>query len=442
MVTSSPRTKVSNALSALITLVIAAPAILWFDGPVVHAVVAGAAAAGIAIVSATMRPGETIFLVSLARPVVLLCAVPALWMLLQVVPLGLFAHPIWASAQAALAHPVVGSISIDVGAGVQALGRYLTMVGIGLLTAATAVDRQRAERILFALVAATAFVSLAAMAGKMFGLGAFADAAGLAPAQATDCIVIGTIVASAGMIRTWDRYETRRARPGRSVLILAMTFAACAAAFALCFGSLLALAPSGVLVPAFFGTGALAAIALIRRLGLGRSGIAAICVPAVVAAALLGAGNLGFPTQDISLAFATPSSDALAAAAQRMLADAPLLGTGAGTFGAMAPIYHDIDDNASFMGAPTFAAAAAVELGRPFLWFLVLSTGGVIVFFLHAALRRGRDSFYAAAGAGTLIALLLLIFMNAGLQGTATAMIATATVALALAQSKSRSRPR
>jgi hypothetical protein len=220
----------------------------WLDGPIMQALVTGAA--GVAVVSCTMRPGEAIFFVSFARPAALLAAVPALWMLIQVVPMGLFAHPIWASAQAALGHPILGSISIDVGAGALALGRYLTIVAIGFWTAAAAIDRQRAEHILFALVAATGLIALIMTAAKLFGFGDFRSAAGPALMQATDSMVIGVIVAGAAMVRTLERYETRRANPGRSVTTLTATFAACAAAFTLCFGSLLALAPRSVLVPA------------------------------------------------------------------------------------------------------------------------------------------------------------------------------------------------
>ncbi len=77
-------------------------------------------------------------------------------------------------------------------------------------------------------------------------------------------------------------------------------------------------------------------------------------------------------------------------------------------------------------------------MGRPMPWLIVAVIVGAVVILLRAALRRGRDSFYPAAGAGCLIALLLLSFMNAGILGTATALIAAAVLSLALAQSKSR----
>ena len=76
-------------------------------------------------------------------------------------------------------------------------------------------------------------------------------------------------------------------------------------------------------------------------------------------------------------------------------------------------------------------------MGRPMPWPIVAVIVGAVVILLRAALRRGRD-FHPAAGAGCLIALLLLSFMNAGILGTATALIAAAVLSLALAQSKSR----
>ena len=91
------------------------------------------------------------------------------------------------------------------------------------------------------------------------------------------------------------------------------------------------------------------------------------------------------------------------------------------------------------LGAPTAAAAAAIELGTPLLWFIAAATIGAIVVLFRASLQRGRDSFYATAGAACLLTLLLLGFINAGLLGMGTAMITAAAVGLAFAQSRSRS---
>ena len=101
------------------------------------------------------------------------------------------------------------------------------------------------------------------------------------------------------------------------------------------------------------------------------------------------------------------------------------------------PIYRDIDDPETST-APTAAAALSIELGRPMFWMIVVVIVGAGVILLRASLQRGRDSFYPAAGAGCLITLLLLAFMNAGILGTATAVIAAAVLGLALVQRKSR----
>ena len=101
------------------------------------------------------------------------------------------------------------------------------------------------------------------------------------------------------------------------------------------------------------------------------------------------------------------------------------------------PIYRDINEPATSI-APTAAAALSIELGRPMFWLIVVGIAGAAASLLRAALQRGRDSFYPTAGAGCLIALLLLAFVNAGILGTATAVIAAAIFGLALAQTKSR----
>ena len=121
-----------------------------------------------------------------------------------------------------------------------------------------------------------------------------------------------------------------------------------------------------------------------------------------------------------------------------MLDDAPLVGTGAGTFAALAPIYREIDDPPPNSVAATAAAAFAIELGKPMFWLIAAATAGSIFILLRASLQRGRDSFYPAMAGSCLITLLLLSFNNAGLFGTATSLIAAAVIGLGIAQSKSR----
>jgi uncharacterized membrane protein len=139
----------------------------------------------------------------------------------------------------------------------------------------------------------------------------------------------------------------------------------------------------------------------------------------------------------LPLAFAAASSISMAAS-ERVLNDAPVTGTGAGTFAALAPVYDEIDDPPLGKAAATTAASIAIELGSPFLWLILAATAFVILLLLQASLRRGRDSFYASMGAGCLLALLLLLFMNAGCSGIEVGLISATLIGLAVAQSKSR----
>jgi hypothetical protein len=430
---------VTNARLILVVLLCAAPPILVFDGAITHGVLAGVAAVGIAIVSRTMRPGETQFFLSFAKRAAALAAIPALWMLIQVLPLPFLAHPIWISAQTGIGHPIAGSISIDIGASVMALGFYLTIVAVAFWSAAVAVDRQRAEWILFALMTATALIGLMVAATNLFELPYLKFKTSLFErTQGIDCVAMGVLIAAAAGIRTMERYETRRASPGRSLSALLRTFAACAIALAICVSVLLMSAPVGTLVATGFGVVVLTSAVLVRRLGLGSWGIVAVALPAIAVAGILAASEPRLRTESFTLAFATDAPAPLTSMSQRILGDTPLRGTGAGTFAAIAPVYRDIEDQTAIITAPTAAAAIAIELGRPMLWLIVATMAGAIYGLLRASLRRGRDSFYPALGASCLITLLFLSFMNAGVSGSAAAMIAAATLGLAFGQSKSR----
>ena len=430
---------VSNARLILVILLCASPAILAFDGAIVHGVLAGVAAVGIAIVSRTMRPVETQFFLSFAKRAAVVAAIPALWMLIQVLPLPFLAHPIWTSAQTGIGHPIAGSISIDIGAGVMALGFYLTIVAVAFWSASVAVDRQRAEWLLFALMIATALIGLTVAAATVFKLPHFDTTAVLFDrTQAIDCVAMGVMIAAAAGVRTLERYETRRTSPTRSVSALLWTYVACVAALAICIAALIMSAPVSTLVATSYGAFALLSVALIRRLGLGSWAALAIAVFAIAVAGLVAAREPGLPNKNLTLAFAdSPAS--LTELSQRILDDTPLIGTGAGTIAAIAPIYRDVDDRTPLSTAPTAAAATAIELVRPMLWLIVATTVFSIFILLRASLQRGRDSFYPMAGASCLITLLILSFMNPGVLGSAAAIIAAATLGLAIAQSKSRS---
>jgi hypothetical protein len=416
-------------------LICASPAILLWDGLIIQGLVAGIVAVALAITARALRPGETEFLVSVVRLPAVVAAVPALWVLVQVLPLRVLAHPIWNNAETALGHPVAGTISVDPGASVIALGLYLSVVGVVFLSTAVAVDRQRAEWILFALTAAVVVIALITRMHDLFlpeWLPTFARA------QAIDCVSMGTIIAGAACIRTIERFETRRSSPQRSVTVLLWTFVASSGALTICGAVAMFGATREILIATAYGIFALISVSIIRRLALGAVGTAAIAAPALCAAILLLAYYPGERGTSVPLAFTAATDPWLTALSERVLYDAPLVGTGAGTFAALAPIYRQIDDPLPGSMAATAATAFAIELGKPMFWLIAVATAGSIFILLRAALQRGRDSFYPALGGSCLITLLLLALNNAGLFGTAGSLIAAAAIGLAIAQSKSR----
>jgi len=429
---------VNSARIILVGLICAVPAILLLDGLAIAGLVAAISAAGIAIVASTLRQGEAEFLLSIVRPLAAVAFIPALFMLFQVVPLkpGGLAHPIWQSAEQALGHPISGSISIDPGATVLAFGQYLTVLAVGLLAAAVAVDRERAEWILFALVIATALIALVMITHDLLGL-QFLSETVPERAQARTCIALGIICSVAAGIRTFERHETGHLRPDRSPRTLTRTFVACMVALALCVIGLALDLTGNMTFAVAYGLGTFLAIIAIRRIGLGFWGCLAVLAVAVALAIALIATRSASST-DATLAFASNPPQALLSTTQHILADAPWVGTGAGTFSLLLPIYRDAGDPITGLMPPTTAAKIAVELGRPMLWAIVIAILVGIFALLRGALARGRDSFYPAAGASSLLLLLLFMFCDTGVLGMPVGICAAAIAGIAFAQRQSR----
>ena len=415
----------------LVALICESPAILLWDGLITRSLVTGAVAAAMMITVRALRPGETKFFASIIRPLVVTAAVLALWMAVQVIPLRALAHPIWKSAEVALGHPLIGTISIDPGASVLALSQYLAMIAVAFLSAAVAVDRQRAEWLLFALTGACTLIGLIVLLHVSFSSGAGLPL--FVPAQAIDCASIGTIIASAATIRAIERYETRRSSPPA----LLRTFITSSVALVICILAVLLGGARQVLVAVACGCATLVWIRIMRRFALPGLTFTVVIVSVTLVAIFLAMVRPIEGGKTLLLAFAT-SSSATTAASERMLADTPLAGTGAGTFAALLPIYREINDSPTGPIAATAAAIVAIELGKPMFWLIVFTTVAFIFMLFRASLHRGRDSFYPAMGGACLVTLLVLAFSNAGLLGTAISLITAAALGLAFAQSKSR----
>src|SRR5262249_53998203 len=163
-----------------------------------------AGAVSVAIVGLRIRPGEANFLSSVIRPVAIASAVPAIWMLIQAMPLqssGL-AHPIWKTTAASLGLPLAGSISVDPGATLISFVQYLSTTAIGFVAAALAINRRRAELIFFALIIVATLIALLELA---FVLGIFSFqgfGGGQARAITADCASLGVVFAAAASIQS------------------------------------------------------------------------------------------------------------------------------------------------------------------------------------------------------------------------------------------------
>lgn len=403
----------------------------------IHGVVAGVAAIALGAVAFRIRPAEADHLSALVRPAAIILAIPAVWFLIQAIPIpgsGL-ANPMWASASTALGTPIMGRISIDPGATLLSLIRYFSFIAIGLTATAVSIDRRRAEWILVWLIGVTSVTAGLLVVNNLgfIRLPVTGDDITLsAPIAAVS--VLGTIVAACTAIRAVERYETRRTSKEMTFARFARAFALCLVGLAICW---LALSGrSAQLFAAACGTVALVLIQVIRRLGLGRWTSAALAVAAIIVASAV-ALNQQNNVHDLTLRFAKGAPTATVSVAQRIMTDASWAGSGAGTFSSLLPIYRDIDETAVYT-VPTTAAAIAIELGRPLLLIGALTMIGAIVLLVRGALRRGRDSFYPAAGACCAIALTIEAFTDATALSTAPQIVAAAILGLALAQSVSR----
>jgi hypothetical protein len=429
-----------SATQLLTLLILTTPIGIIFDGPIIHDLVTAVAAISLAIVSVRMRPGEAGFLSAVIWPLAVVASGPALWMLIQVLPLQIIglANPIWESAATALGRPLAGSISIDPGATFISFIRYVSVATIVVVAAAVAVDRRRAEWLLLVLVAATtviALMSLVAYVGDFTFLSS--RSSGLANA-ATDCEGLGVILAGAGALHMFE--YRKKERPDKAGLAgwYLPTLLACCVALVICFLALIVGATSQAYFAFACGLAILAAVVTIRHFSLGPWGIAAIASITLFIAIAVVLLQWSDQSVNLTLKFATQASPPLTAVTQRILSETSWFGTGAGTFAAVLPIYQGIDELSIGHAAPTAAARLAVEIGQPFLGAIMLTAVVLVAALLRGALRRVRDCFYSTAGASCILVITILTFSNAALFRMPVLTITAVVAGLAIAQSRSR----
>lgn len=430
-----------SAFRLLVLLIGLSPLFLATDSLLIHGIIGAYVALMVFIVAWSIRPGEAAFLSGLIRPAVLFAIVPAAWIVIQALPLPIsgLQHPIWISAQAALGKPVLGSISISPGATLLGLARYFSVCGLFFVAAAVSIDRLRAEAVLFWLAGVTTLMALLLIVHDLGGFLFLGEISSIGPrASITAAASLGTVLTGATVIYAIERYETRRSRADFGHRLFIVIVATAIGAFAVCWIAIVFFTSSSAVFAALSGVGAFALIVGFRRLGLGsRMGLLLAAVAIAVPGSLI-ARDLLAKTSDLTLRFDTAASKPLIELTQRIITDTNWLGSGAGTFAALLPIYQDTIDAISAPVAPTVAAGLLIELGRPALWIIVIAALAAITWLLSGALQRGRDSFFAAAGASCGVVLLIEAFFDASLSGSVIIVIATTVLGLALSQSVSR----
>ena len=424
------------AFIILTSLLALLPTLMMVDGIFANGVVSAIVAIAMVTVALTLHTSDLNRFSRLLGPTAFIALfIPCLWMLSQVLPISIrsLANPVWVSASTALDKPFVGAISLDIGATLLSLAGYCAILAAAFVTATVTLNRQRAENVL-SLLTGTAALIAAELIGYDLGylrlpgyehLGERADTMNIA--------VIGFILSCATTIRAYEHFDGTQHRKSRMMAMLAAS--ASMAALFICLSAILISADSVLFLAALFGTGVLIAVLAIRRwrLGpLGQAGIAALAAVAVF-------GFLAFvpATKDADPTLAL-STQGQISSIERMLSEAKWAGSGAGSFEALLPIYR-ASDEADSLELPTAAAAIAVEMGRPFLWtcVIVVLIGASTLF--RRALLRGRDYVYSGAGAGCMIALLILSFANNGIFGLTASLMISIMCGLAFAQSKSAS---
>ncbi len=431
----------SWAFRLFIVVLGGSPLLLVSDGLLARGFLIASVALLVVIVVLSIRPGEATFLSGLMRPVVVVAAIPMVWILIQILPLPLqsLQHPIWMSAQNALGESLWGSVSVSPGAALVAFARYLTAFGLFLVAAAVSIDRQRAETLLFWVAGiATALAALRVVhdLGGFLFLGEISSIG--RRATLTSGAVLGTVLTTALAVFAIERRETRHNRGDFSTYFFVVTLASAISGFVVCWLAILFFMSKAAIFAALTGVGTFILIVGFRRLGLGpRMGFVLAAVAIVVPVSLI-AHDLWVTSPDLTLRFDGEEARSVINLTQRIIADTTWLGSGAGAFRALLPIYQDTPNAMNIPVAPTTAAEALVDLGRPALWFMTIAGMAAIAWLIQGALARGRDSFYAAAGASSAIVLLIEAYFDASLLTSTTIVLATTTLGLALAQSVSR----
>lgn len=423
--------------SLLLVCIAIAPVLILFDGALAQSLIEVLTAVALAFVATAVRAADVNLAAQITSRLRIAAAIPVIWMLIQVLPMPFsgLTHSIWINANEALNHPSFGHISIDLGQTIQAIIFYIANVALIIVSVFAVRDRRRGELMLFVLAAIATLATVLLLIARLLPAAQLpvGETAGTLAAVSS----LGIILSMACATRAIERAESRRADPstkpntGKSLLCASISLLLCLAGFVVS-------ATLNIWLVAAFGVAAYISMQIVRRFGLAGWATAVFVATMVIAAAMiiLWRYNVGGTLPPV-LQFATAASPDSILVARRIIADTSWLGTGAGAYAQLLPIYQEL--GSLMTTPPSTAAALVIELGWPMTLFVFALAIGTIVALYRGALVRGRDSFYPAAAAACAVILLLQAFCDASLLRTGIAVLGDAIIGLGLAQSVSRS---
>lgn len=428
---------------AFLALIAVTPLVAFVDDASVVGVAAIYSAALLSVTAIAIGPGAAAHTFKLLRRPLLLAALPLLWFLIQLLPIsfGGVSRSIWDSAATTLAQSLWPHLTIDLGLTVLAVMRFLVIVVVAVVATAVTIDRQNAERCfwIIAVIASLMSVLLALQSIAELAIPGWAESGG-PRAVFIAASAFGIVMWTAASIMMLERYETRGIRSDLVSRLLQPVGATLGGAVICAAGALIAGARYAVFA-GLCGCLAVGTISFVHRLGLGfRAAMGMGCIGLVAAGAVVWTEGRPAPGMGVAQRYAADASIELIGVANRIATEVGVGGSGAGTFTAIYRLYGAPDSAGGPHAAPTFTSQIAVEDGRFALYAFVLLAAALTLFCVRGALRRGRDSFYSAAGAGVAVAALLTAFCDAALANLATWILFAGVIGLAIGQTASRTR--
>lgn len=373
----------SIALRLTVVLILLLPASLLASSTLVQSCIGLGAALILACVAFGMRAADVGAFRRSSRDLRVIALIPAAWIFLQLIPLPIGNASIWALAEATLKRSSWGHGTIDIGQTSLALLSYVALVILTAVATILSLERQRARTLLLA-----AHASLVIFTTGLIGawLIAVLEIGSAFPQHARDGLGGTSIMALILTVAVSHLNATTALTRDRLMSVGAIVIS---------LGGLAIAGRIALIAIAALGLGMYAVIMAARRIRAPRyaTWIALASLLALTVATLA----LSSASRDAMLPFGAPTSVVGNSAAYRALADAGKIGTGAGTYQSVMPIYAPLGE--TDLRPPSTVIALGIELGLPAMALMMAITAVLVVLLINGALRRTRDAVFPLAAA-------------------------------------------